>query len=155
MSKNIPTGNSGVPGGESQKLRMILRSRKHGSQTDVSNEHYGNGSTSKRLILDLETTEENMCNTIVDRNKWEKEQQKLGLPSTTVVDEYHQKLRSRSIWEKIHIELSNSEIEEDLIIITGQPPSRKPIKRPNVVQNRLNVSFFLCFLVITNAFKFQ
>jgi len=144
MSKNIPTGNGGVPGGESQKQRMILRSRKHGSNTDISNKNYGNGSTSKRIILDLESKEENMCNVIVDRNKLEKEQQKLGFPSATVVDEYHQKLRSaKGILEKIHIELSNSEIEEDLTIMTGQPPSRKLIKRTNVVHNRLKVSFFM------------
>jgi len=65
-----------------------------------------------------------------------------------VVDEYLQKLRSRSniekgILDKIHIELSNSEIEEDLIIMTSHPPPQKPIKMPNVVQNRLKVSILL------------
>jgi len=89
-----------------------------------------------------------MCYKIVNDNKWEKDQQELELPSTTVVDEYLQKLRSRSniekgILDKIHIELSNSEIEEDLIIMTSHPPPQKPIKMPNVVQNRLKVSILL------------
>jgi hypothetical protein len=86
MSINVPTGNGGVPGDESPKLRMILRSIIHGSQTDDSNENCGIGSTRKRLMLDLETKQENMCNKMVDDNKWEKYQRELGLPSATVVD---------------------------------------------------------------------
>ena len=148
MSKNIPTGNRGVPGSEAQKLRMILRSIIHGSKTDDSKKTCENGSTRKRLMLDLETKEENICNETVDENKWEKDQQKLGFPSATVVDEYHQKLRSRSniergILEKIHVELSNIEIEEDLIIMTCHPTPRKPVKRTNVVQTRLQVSILM------------
>jgi len=124
------------------------RWRLHGSQTDDSNENCGNGSNRKRLKLDAETKQENTCNKIIDDNKWEKGQQELGLPSAMVVDGYLQKLRSRSniekgIFEKFCIELSNSKIEEDLIIMTGYPPRRKQIKRPNVVQNRLKVSILM------------
>jgi hypothetical protein len=69
MSINIPTGNGGVPGDESPKLIMILRSIIHGSRTEDSNKNCGNGSTRKRLMLDLETKQENMCNKIADDNK--------------------------------------------------------------------------------------
>lgn len=153
MSKHIQPGNGDGPDCEPRKLRMIVRSSIQGSQTNVSEKHYGIGSTKKKLVLGLSANPESMFKKNFEKRKWGKKQQQLGLAVAAVADEYPQKQRSRSNTtrvkvEQFRIELSTCEIEDDFINITGHPPSRKPIKRPNVVQNRLNVSCLCCPIII-------
>ncbi|KAL0906444.1 hypothetical protein M5K25_024939 [Dendrobium thyrsiflorum] len=51
------------------------------------------------------------------------------------------KVEKRDYWPKISISLSRKEIEEDFIAMTGSRPSRRPTKRPRLIQEQLDQLF--------------
>ncbi|KAH0449722.1 hypothetical protein IEQ34_020414 [Dendrobium chrysotoxum] len=52
-----------------------------------------------------------------------------------------EKQEKRDYWPKFSISLSRKEIEEDFIAMTGSPPSRRPTKRPRLIQRQLDQLF--------------
>jgi hypothetical protein len=156
MSTNIPTGNGGVSGSECQQLSTKSKgSRSRESQIDDVDDYYGIEAMRKKLILDLGIEVKIMRNKVFRKNEKAKEKQLLA---SSTADGYPWKLRSKTnaieeITKKLCIELSKSEIEEDFIKMVGHPPPRKPNKRPNIVQNRLDVSC-VCFSLIIPMFFF-
>jgi hypothetical protein len=159
MSTDIPTGNGGVSGSEHQQLRTKPKgSRSRESQIDDADDYYGIETMRKKLILDLGIEVKIMRNKVFGKNEKAKEKQLLASSTTVAADGYPWKLRSKTnaikeIAKKLCIELSKSEIEEDFIKMVGHPPPRKPNKRPNIVQNRLDVSC-VCFSLIIPMFFF-
>jgi hypothetical protein len=159
MSTDIPTGNGGVSGSEHQQLRTKSKgSRSRESQIDDADDYYGIETMRKKLILDLGIEVKIMRNEVFGKNEKAKEKQLLASSIAVAADGYPWKLRSKTnaikeIAKKLCIELSKSEIEEDFIKMVGHPPPRKPNKRPNIVQNRLDVSC-VCFSLIIPMFFF-
>lgn len=49
--------------------------------------------------------------------------------------------------EKFSVSLSKKEIEEDFMAMMERRPPRRPKKRPRIVQNQLDVGFFIFFFV--------
>ncbi|WJX63100.1 hypothetical protein P8452_48024 [Trifolium repens] len=147
MSTDIPTGNGGVSGSEHQQLRTKPKgSRSRESQIDDADDYYGIETMRKKLILDLGIEVKIMRNEVFGKNEKAKEKQLLASSIAVAADGYPWKLRSKTnaikeIAKKLCIELSKSEIEEDFIKMVGHPPPRKPNKRPNIVQNRLDTLF--------------
>jgi hypothetical protein len=157
MSTNIPTGNGGVSGSECQQLSTKSKgSRSRESQIDDVDDYYGIEAMRKKLILDLGIEVKIMRNKVFRKNEKAKEKQLLA---SSTADGYPWKLRSKTnaieeITKKLCIELPKSEIEEDFIKMVGHPPPRKPNKRPNIVQNRLDVSCVCFSLIIPMVFFF-
>ncbi|KAH0449545.1 hypothetical protein IEQ34_020237 [Dendrobium chrysotoxum] len=52
-----------------------------------------------------------------------------------------EKQEKRDYWPKFSISLSRKEIEEDFIAMTGSRPSRRPTKRPKLIQRQLDQLF--------------